>query len=372
MRLSVMNKLLTFLCILLLAAGCARSGNDILVIDVSHPRTTMLEELTDHITITPLDESEVLIPGSGLAKKYGNLLFLGHSVNGMVIYDGEHAIAKLDARGRAEGEYLHLYTFEYREESAELVIFDILQRKFITYHVPDMTFVSSEPFQGVYPNGLEAINARYSFFYGDGPRLYDHQRHEYVDSIRLTYAQTTFDPVREPGGKSLLFAIPGPISRIMRASMDGFETVRKFTYKPKTIEDSFWDLTTDDYEKVMQIYEELVNKEHFAFSAMDPYFRDNDFAWWYYAGRREIATGTAPNMTLFRCIKGRQEVFSEIRVEGYPMPVQPDIADGEQWGMVLELAILEKIANPKGPVYPRLRALADQGYEHVLLMFDVF
>ncbi|MBQ9477373.1 MAG: 6-bladed beta-propeller [Bacteroidales bacterium] len=360
----------------LLVAACTNSGNDVLVVNVSHPRSAMLEDLTDHITITPLDESEVLIPNIVYAKKYGNLLFLGNTTQGLVVFNGEKAVGQLDKTGRANDEYRMLYSIAYREETSELVIFDPVQRKLITYHVPDLVFAQSEsfPFKGMVPRGQESVGSRYSFFLReDGPVLWDHQTHQIADSCSLSFVQAwcanAIEPMRESDSKSLLFCIPGPISRIMRASPEGFEAVREFTVQP-AIGDAFWTETDEDTWHEMVIG--MISSDKLALGAKDPLLKGDDAAWWYLTARGDLEEDEdIPNWNLFRTVDGKQEVYSELHLEGYPTPIQPQIADGEQWGMVLELAILKKITNPKGPVYPRLRELADQGYEHALIMYDI-
>ena len=158
----------------------------------------------------------------------------------------------------------------------------------------------------------------------------------------------------------------GRETAIRRASASGFEPAGGVSFKPDPFA-PFWDET--DEQKAYQAFVSVMESgREFGIGADAPLVSGNKLAFWYLA---TVEEGPEDGWRPAVWTPQGSRTWSELRVEGYPEPLRI-VGSGEgQWCSVLLLELLEDVPAPKGKLYPKLRELAAQGCETVLLFYSV-
>lgn len=367
---------------LVFAAGlllCACAGHrDVPTIDISAASPADLEEVATGWELLPVDESEIPMPAITDIKRYGDRTFIksGRYPDTPKIYmmEGPRMAAVLDAYGRGPGEYQDAESFAYCEQSSELIINDRRFKGFRRYHVPDMKWISDEPV-GRYLTQFESLDAQRSVFPFDTEDgepgtfvIWDHAKSEVADSMQTSFFSAALSQelhLTKTGDGSILFGLSAHETSLWRASASGFSLDAKTVLTPDAFGPKVWEAS--EFKPAFNAYVEVFRSDGtFGIGAEDPLVGKDGFAFWY-------AAGIGDEGMLWRLAVSAPQgnrAYSEIRLEGYPEAIQPSGVGGDNWCSVLLLDLLEDVPAPKGKIYPRLRELASQGFETVLLFWS--
>lgn len=348
------------------------------VVDISNASPGDLEEFATSWELVAVDEREVPLAEVSDVKRYGDRIFIksgedfSRTQPKIYLVEGGRVAGVLDAYGRGPGEYQSLESFAYCPQTAELIINDRRLKGFRHYRVPELTWVSDEP-AGRYFQSFESLDATHSVITlepdGDkpgGPAIWNHAEgkvdyFEEVESGLLAESCGALRMTREPGGKVLVGVI-GRETAIRRATVSGFESAGRVSFQPDPFA-PFWNET--DEQKIYQAFVSVMESGgDFGLGADAPLVSGNKLAFWY------CATAELDWHPAVWTPQGSR-TWSELRIEGYPEPLRI-VGTGEgQWCSVLLLELLEDVPAPKGKLYPKLRELAAQGCETVLMFYSV-
>ena len=361
--------------------ACGPEGGE-RVVDISNAVPGDLEEVATSWELVAVDEREVPLAEVSDVKRYGDRIFVKSGVDfslsshpKIYMVEGGRVAGVLDAYGRGPGEYQSLESFAYCPQTAELIINDRRLKGFRRYRVPELTWVSDEP-AGRYFQTFETLDATHSVISlepdGDepgGPAIWNHAegKVDYFEEVESRLLAESFGELRmtrEPGGK-VLVGVMGRETAIRRASASGFEPAGGVSFKPDPFA-PFWDET--DEQKAYQAFVSVMESgREFGIGADAPLVSGNKLAFWYLA---TVEEGPEDGWRPAVWTPQGSRTWSELRVEGYPEPLRI-VGSGEgQWCSVLLLELLEDVPAPKGKLYPKLRELAAQGCETVLLFYS--
>lgn len=360
------------------AALCACGGpSSVRTVDVAAAAPADLEEVAAGWELLPLDESETPLGSVSMVKRYGDKTFVGcRRDHRFFMYEGTTLAGVLSAYGRGPGEYMDMEDFAFREATSELLVNDRTLPGFRIYKVPEMTWVRNEK-HDFQVGTFEAVDATHSLFSlepdeedvagGGQVQVWDHQAGAPSDTKETSFMEaitlTELFMSREPGG-TMLFGLTGPETRIMRVGAKGFEQVAEVALVPDAFGPAVWE--EKDLETLVEAWGAVMEKgQNVAVGAFAPQVNGEKVAFWYY-------TGYSSRFPLRLAVSAPEggKAYSEVRVEGYPEPLQI-VGTGEgQWCTVLQPGLLEDVPSPKGQLYPRLRELAAQGVETVLLFWS--
>lgn len=361
-----------------LAALCACGGpSSVRTVDVTAAAPADLEEVAAGWELLPLDESETPLGSVSMVKRYGDKTFVCcRREHRFFMYEGTTLAGVLDAYGRGPGEYSgDIEDFAFRQASSELLVNDRSLPGFRIYKVPEMTWVRDEK-HDFQVGTFETVDATHSLFSlepemdvaaGGQVQVWDHQTGAPSDQWETSFVEaltlTELFMSREPDG-GILFGLTGPKTRIMRAGAKGFEPVAEVALVPDAFGPSVWE--EKDFESLVEAWSAVMEKgQNVAVGAFAPLVNGEKVAFWY-------NTGYSSRFPFRLAVSSPEggKAYSEVRVEGYPEPLQI-VGTGEgQWCTVLQPGLLEDVPSPKGQLYPRLRELAAQGVETVLLFWS--
>ena len=360
----------------LLLAACGRPALE-RTVDVKDAAPVELEAVAGGWELLPLDESETPLGAVSLVKRYGERTFVAcRRSHQIYIYDGTALTGVLNAYGRGPGEYRDMEDFAYREETSELLVNDRTLPGFRIYQVPEMSWVRDEKLE-FYVGTFEVLDATHSIFSIEpeeeegSPRfvVWDHDAGAPSASLETSFLEAELGtelPMTRDADGSVLFGLPGATTRIRRASAAGFETVAEIALVPDAFGPAVWE--EQDFEKLFTAWNAVMEgSKPVAVGAAAPLIREDRVAFWYNTGY-----GSKFPFSLAISTPDGSRACSELRIEGYPEPVQLVGTARMQWCSCLQLALLEDVPSPKGKLYPCLRELAAQGYETALLIWNVF
>ena len=365
-------------CLFAAALLCACGGRDGgRTVDVTTAAPADLEEVATFYELLPVDESETPLPAVTDVKRYGDKVFIKSGrypdVPKIYMLAGDRLAGVLDAYGRGPGEYQDAEGFAFCEQTSELIINDRILKGFRRYRVPEMKWVSDEPL-GQYLAQFESLDATHSVFAFEAEEgepgsvvVWDHAKSEVTSSLETSYLEaillTDLHLGRASDG-SIVFGLIGHDTRFWGASAGGFKPAGAVTFVPDAFGPHVWEQTL--FEKAFEAFRNVVEEgKNVGIGADFPLVKGDRIAFWYLAG-----FSVEPNWRLAVSAPDGGKAYSEVRVEGYPEPLQV-VGSGEaQWCSILLLDLLEDVPSLQGKLYPRLHELKDRGCETVLLFWS--
>ena len=371
-----MKRILWLFAAAALLCACGGRGGD-RTVDVATATPADFEAVASFCELLPVDEREAPLPAVTEVKRYVDKVFIKSGrfpdVPRSYLLEGGRLAGVLDAYGRGPGEYQDAEGFAFCEQTSELIINDRVFKGFRRYSVPEMKWVSDEPL-GRYLSQFESLDATRSVFAIESEEgepgsvvVWDHANGEAAFTLETSYLEaillSDLHLGRTTDGR-IAFGLIGHDTRFRTASAGGFKPAGAVTFVPDAFGPAVWEQTS--FEKAFETFSNVIGEgKDVGIGADFPLLSGDRIAFWYMAG-----FSVEPNWRLAVSAPDGGKAYSEVRIEGYPEPLQI-VGSGEaQWCSVLLLDLLEDVPSPQGKLYPRLRELKDQGSETVLLFWS--